>query len=181
MFAHRPTKNAPLGAFFAAIFWWVYDRCMTFKIMLGIAILVTGSILIARWLRPQGGVASQVEAGVVVAAEARLETVAASEFASALEADKERIIIDVRTPGEFANGRIAGAKNIDFYTADFINQFEQFDRSEPLAVYCRSGNRSGQALELLRQAGFTDVVNLSGGIVAWERFRPDGVCMADGC
>lgn len=101
-----------------------------------------------------------------------IETVSVSEFATTLASQPDRRIIDVRTTEEFADGHISGAQNIDFYAEDFLNQFEQFAPDEPLAIYCRSGNRSSQALRQLRQAGFTDIVELEGGIVAWEQNYP---------
>ena len=89
-------------------------------------------------------------------------------FAEVLITDQDRTLVDVRTPAEYAAGHIAGASNIDFYEADFLEQFQDFDQDQPLAIYCRSGGRSGQALQALQAAGFSDVVDLSGGIMAWE-------------
>lgn len=89
-------------------------------------------------------------------------------FAEVLATDQDRTLVDVRTPAEYAAGHIAGASNIDFYEADFLEQFQSFDQDQPLAIYCRSGSRSGQALQALQAAGFSDVVDLSGGIMAWE-------------
>ncbi len=78
------------------------------------------------------------------------------------------MLLDVRTPEEFAAGKIAGSENIDFYEAAFADSIAALDRDASYVVYCRSGNRSGQTLELMRQLGFTDVTDVSGGIVAWQ-------------
>lgn len=76
-------------------------------------------------------------------------------------------LLDVRTPGEFAAGHIAGAANVDVEASDFDERIGAFDKSGHYAVYCRSGHRSGIALEKMRTAGFTDVQDLSGGLNAW--------------
>ena len=71
----------------------------------------------------------------------------------------EDVVIDVRTPEEYGAGYLDGAKNIDIYAADFKDQIGSLDRDDRYVVYCRSGNRSGQAKEIMEQMGFTDVTN----------------------
>lgn len=78
------------------------------------------------------------------------------------------VLLDVRTPEEFTEGKIAGSENIDFYEAAFAENIAALDRDASYVVYCRSGNRSGQTLHLMQQLGFTDVTDVSGGIVAWQ-------------
>jgi rhodanese-related sulfurtransferase len=77
------------------------------------------------------------------------------------------VILDVRTPGEFAEGYIEGAQNIDFQTGNFENEIAALDKNVTYAVYCRSGNRSGQAAKIMHDAGFQDVYNLDGGVIDW--------------
>jgi rhodanese-related sulfurtransferase len=77
------------------------------------------------------------------------------------------IILDVRTPEEFASGHIEGALNIDFNSGDFANEITRLNPSETYAVYCRSGSRSGQAASIMHEAGFHDVSNLNGGVIDW--------------
>ena len=79
------------------------------------------------------------------------------------------VVIDVRTPEEFATGHLSNAINIDSTAADFRQQLTALDKSKKYAIYCRSGNRSANALEIMRIMSFTSVVDLEGGIVAWER------------
>ncbi len=57
---------------------------------------------------------------------------------------------------------------LDFYDPEFAAQIAELDPDVPYLLYCRSGNRSGQTIELMEQLGFTDVANLDGGIVAWD-------------
>jgi rhodanese-related sulfurtransferase len=77
------------------------------------------------------------------------------------------IIVDVRTPEEFASGHIEGALNIDFNSGNFANEITRLNPSENYAIYCRSGSRSGQAASIMHKAGFHDVSNLNGGVIDW--------------
>lgn len=69
-------------------------------------------------------------------------------------------IIDVRTPEEFAAGHVEGAVNIDIHSPDFASQIQQLDPQGNYAVYCRSGNRSTQAVQFMADNGFANVTNL---------------------
>ena len=100
-------------------------------------------------------------------AEAVLETVAPADADLVLAENGDAVLLDIRTPEEFAEVRIAGAENVDFYAADFTRQLEQLDPGGPYVVYCRSDNRSGQAMEAFRDLGFTEVYEIDGGIVNW--------------
>jgi rhodanese-related sulfurtransferase len=82
-------------------------------------------------------------------------------------AQAEVIILDVRTPEEFAEGYIEGAKNIDFYHADFESQITSLAKDVTYAIYCRSGKRSSQAMEIMQEFGFENLYNLEGGIIEW--------------
>ena len=77
-------------------------------------------------------------------------------------------VIDVRTPNEFAEGHLANAVNIDFYSSDFDSRFNKFDKIKPVYVYCQRGGRSQSAVEKLNKIGFKNVYELEGGIVKWE-------------
>ncbi len=84
-----------------------------------------------------------------------------------LLADASITVIDVRTPEEFASGHLARAELVDFNASDFADMIGAYDRAGRYFVYCRSGNRSGQATRLMAQMGFTEVYDLDGGMVAW--------------
>jgi rhodanese-related sulfurtransferase len=77
------------------------------------------------------------------------------------------VILDVRTPEEFADGHIENAENIDFYASDFQSQLKGLDRSKTYVVYCRSGRRSEGARDMMKDLGFSEVYNVLGGIVDW--------------
>jgi rhodanese-related sulfurtransferase len=77
------------------------------------------------------------------------------------------VILDVRTPGEFAEGFIEGAQMIDFQSGNFATEIGTLDKDVTYAVYCRSGNRSGQAVKVMQDAGFLNLFNLEGGVIDW--------------
>jgi rhodanese-related sulfurtransferase len=89
-----------------------------------------------------------------------------TEF-SAKVAEAGVITLDVRTPGEFAEGYIEGARLVDFQSGNFENEIAVLDKNATYAVYCRSGNRSGQAVKVMQDVGFTNVFNMNGGVIDW--------------
>jgi rhodanese-related sulfurtransferase len=89
-----------------------------------------------------------------------------SEFSSKV-AEAGIITLDVRTPGEFNEGHIEGAQLIDFQSGNFESEIGALDKTKTYAVYCRSGNRSGQAVKVMSDAGFTNLYNLDGGVIDW--------------
>lgn len=92
---------------------------------------------------------------------------AASDFSTAMK-QPGTIVLDVRTPAEFGEGHLPEAQNIDIEAADFATKIAALDENATYAVYCRSGNRSGTALQEMSAAGFTHVYDLADGIVAWQ-------------
>jgi len=89
-----------------------------------------------------------------------------SDFSSKVS-EEGVITLDVRTPGEFNEGHIEGALLIDFQGGNFENEIASLDKDKTYAVYCRSGNRSGQAVKVMSDAGFTNIYNLNGGVIDW--------------
>jgi rhodanese-related sulfurtransferase len=77
------------------------------------------------------------------------------------------VVLDVRTPDEFAAGHLGGAVLVDFYDEDFPARVAALDRAPAYLVYCRSGARSAKTAELMAQLGFAEVSDLDGGILAW--------------
>ena len=77
-------------------------------------------------------------------------------------------ILDVRTPGEWNEGIIEGATMANIYDNDFDAKLAKLDKEKPVAVYCKSGGRSGKAMAKMNQLGFKEVYNLKGGIGAWN-------------
>nr|WP_255433600.1 MULTISPECIES: rhodanese-like domain-containing protein [unclassified Tessaracoccus] len=75
------------------------------------------------------------------------------------ELPTDAVYLDVRTAEEYDAGHVEGARNIDFYAADFADQLAELPKDDQYVVYCQSGNRSGQAKALMDEMGFTDVID----------------------
>ncbi|MDP1878568.1 MAG: rhodanese-like domain-containing protein [Actinomycetota bacterium] len=111
--------------------------------------------------------ASAPAAVTQVSAPAAPERVDAPYFAAAV-ATPGVVVLDVRTPEEYATGYISGAVNIDAQGADFAAQVGTLDPEATYAVYCRSGNRSAGAVAAMSAAGIQHVYELESGIVGWQ-------------
>jgi rhodanese-related sulfurtransferase len=85
------------------------------------------------------------------------ELISASEISSVLA--EGAVVIDVRTPSEFAGGHVADALNIDVSSKDFESKVGALDKSKTYVVYCRTGSRAGQAVEAMAKLGFENLLN----------------------
>lgn len=97
---------------------------------------------------------------------AGVRVVPAAEAATLLDAPGTTVL-DIRTAPEVAQARIPGAVNIDLFSPDFAQRIAELDLDATYLLYCRSGNRTAAARQLMSQLGFTDVVDVQGGIIAW--------------
>lgn len=134
----------------------------------------SGRILIAAIAILVGGCSSNHSGKVGSTRPAPVETTASSVVqlvdvaeGMALVADPSVVVIDVRTPAEFAEGHLDRATLVDFSAPGFRERIARLDHSAKYFVYCHSGNRSGQATAILAELGFTNVYNLHGGLNAW--------------
>ncbi|MFC1941196.1 rhodanese-like domain-containing protein [Chloroflexota bacterium] len=82
--------------------------------------------------------------------------------------NRDFVIIDVRTTEEFAEGYIENAVNIDFYSETFRDELDKLDKNKTYLIYCRSGNRSGKARDIMAELNFKEVYNMLGGFVQWD-------------
>lgn len=128
------------------------------------AALVAAATLLAGC---SSGSVSVTAGPTAAAAPAAGASLAPAEFAAAAKLP-DTVLLDVRTPAEFASGHLPGAVNVDIKSADFGQQIMALDQAKSYAVYCRSGNRSKAAVTAMQQAGFTKLFDLSGGITAWQ-------------
>lgn len=78
------------------------------------------------------------------------------------------IILDVRTPGETAEGKIPNAIEIDFNGGDFEKKIEKLDKDKPVYIYCAAGGRSKKAQSIMQEKGFKETYNLLGGFGEWK-------------
>ena len=120
------------------------------RIVAGIVVLVTGVLILS-------GCASKASA---------ITNMNVKDF-SAKTQQAGVIVLDVRTPGEFSQGHIQGAMNIDVEASTFDSEIAKLDKTKTYAVYCHSGNRSGVATQAMAKAGFTHLFNLQNGIADW--------------
>jgi len=137
------------------------------KILRLLAALVVAAIALTG-CTATAGAPGTTAAGAASSSGALAETLDADAFA-ALVATPGVVVLDVRTPEEFAQGHLEGALNIDVSAPDFADRVGELDRAATYAVYCRSGNRSATALAEMAALGFTDAHHLAGGIGAWQR------------
>jgi phage shock protein E len=79
------------------------------------------------------------------------------------------VIVDVRTPAEFAAGRLAGAVNVDFRSPDFEAKLARLNRGTSYLIYCRVGHRSANSVPVFKRLGFVSVLDMQGGITEWQK------------
>lgn len=96
----------------------------------------------------------------------RVSSKEAYEIIKSIKNNPEIVILDVRTEKEFKSGYIENAKNLDFYASNFKEELNKLDRNKTYLVFCRSGNRSGQTLDIMKNLGFKKAINI-GGIIEW--------------
>jgi rhodanese-related sulfurtransferase len=85
--------------------------------------------------------------------------------------DEDFVIIDVRTPEEYAGGYIEKAINLDYYSETFADELDQLGKEKIYLIYSRTDQRSGEALDMMAELGFREVYNMLGGIVRWEELK----------
>ncbi len=97
-----------------------------------------------------------------------MEDLTQEEWVAQLENDDNAVVLDVRTDNEVADGIIPNAIHLDIYKGqEFINAIDDLDKTKSYYVYCRSGNRSGQACQIMEELGFEKAYNLEGGMLEW--------------
>lgn len=108
-------------------------------------------------------------AALAAARDSASPNVNAEDAAALLHSDSAGVyVLDVRTPGEFAQGHVPGAHNLDFFAANFRQAIRALPRNKTILLYCRTGRRSASALRLLREAGYGDVAHMHEGFEGWK-------------
>ena len=105
--------------------------------------------------------------GIIVNAQKIQEINSADAYKMMLK-NKSIVILDVRTPGEFAIGHLKGAVNIDVHQPDAFSRINNLDKNATYLVYCRTRNRSGAAVNSMVQTNFKNVYQITDGIVGWN-------------
>lgn len=97
----------------------------------------------------------------------KVTVLTAEEFAEKTKASNVQLV-DVRTPGEVASGKIANAVNIDYNSDTFDELAAKLDPAKPVLVYCKVGGRSTRAVKVFQSLGFKEIYELDGGIISWN-------------
>ena len=79
------------------------------------------------------------------------------------------VILDVRTPAEFREGHLPGAVNMDYFGGPFETQIQSLPKTAPVLLYCRTGNRSGSAYDIMTKAGIGNILHMNEGITKWQQ------------
>ena len=116
-----------------------------------------------------GAKAVEAEAGQEAEPAPALEVkdVDAAAAAELMEKHPEIVVLDIRTPEEFNQGHIEGARNIDFKGPDFEDKVAELDKEKPYLLHCRSGRRSTESLPVFKKLGFSEIHHLVGGFNEW--------------
>ncbi|WP_242927410.1 rhodanese-like domain-containing protein [Pontibacter vulgaris] len=93
---------------------------------------------------------------------AEVKRLSATEYKDQHANEKKAVLVDVRTPQEYAAGHVTNAKNSDFLSGQFATEMKGWDKNKTYYLYCASGNRSGKAAKLMQEAGFKKVYNIGG-------------------
>lgn len=104
--------------------------------------------------------------------DAAVTGLSAHQFKTMLEQQQgpdDVMVLDIRTPQEYANAHIRGAALIDYYSSDFVERLKKLDRNKVYLIYCRSGNRTGRSLAIFENLGFTQVYHLEKGLIDWVK------------
>ena len=100
-----------------------------------------------------------------------IENITPEEVNTLIQENKDNpnfVILDVRTPEEYLSGHIENAVNLDYYSDTFRNDLDKLDKNKTYIIYCRSGGRSGNALNIMKELDFREVYNVLGGITKWK-------------
>lgn len=110
------------------------------------------------------------EAVTTAVKEARaVELLSPSSFMEAYSSETDALLIDCRTPGEVAQGKVDGAVNIDYRSSSFTEEAQKLDKSKPVYIYCQAGGRSAAAANQLISLGFEEVHDMKGGFSAFSK------------
>lgn len=100
--------------------------------------------------------------------DSNIEDVTCEEAFKMIKENKDEpdfVILDVRTPGEYAEDHLEGSRNIDYNSPDFTSKLEEMNKNNTYIVYCRSGVRSRNAANSMSKVGYNKIYNVLGGIM----------------
>ena len=110
-----------------------------------------------------------VLAGLVSSSLGDVLPIGAKKAVVTLGKDPKVVVVDLRTPKEFAKGHIKGAINLDMRDKDFSEKLGKFDRKKTYLMHCRSGGRSSASIPVWDSLGFENVLHLTTGTLGWVK------------
>ncbi len=138
---------------------------------IGVLFLIVAGVLVAGLFLMSRGENSKDETSNVKGQSQVIENVTPEKAHNLIQDNKENddfVILDLRTPDEYAGGHIEGATNLDYYSDTFRDELEKLDKNKIYLIHCQSGRRSTAALETMKNLGFKKVYNMTGGIAGWQ-------------
>lgn len=96
------------------------------------------------------------------------KSVTVEEVKAMIDKNAKIVVLDVRTPGEWNGGHLKNAKHADIQSSDFEQKIASIDKNATVVVYCAVGGRSSRAASMMVQKGYKNVINMAGGINAWN-------------
>lgn len=97
-----------------------------------------------------------------------VKSVNVEEAKAMIDKNAKIVVLDVRTPGEWNGGHLKNAKHADIQSSDFEQKIASIDKNATVVVYCAVGGRSSRAASMMVQKGYKNVINMAGGINAWN-------------
>ncbi len=127
--------------------------------------LIIGVLLTSGCIQTENNIA-QLETQIQI-----IENITPEEAYILIQENKDNpnfVILDVRTPEEFLDEYIENAVNLDYYSDTFRNDLDKLDKNKTYLIYCRSGRRSENTLNIMEELDFREVYNMLGGIIKWK-------------
>ncbi len=95
--------------------------------------------------------------------------VTTKKASSMISSKKGLLILDVRTPEEYAKGHLVNARLMNYYEKTFKDQLKTLPKDRTVLIYCKSGRRSAETLAMMKELGFSSAYNMLGGFDAWSK------------
>ena len=135
------------------------------RMLIILVLVIVGVVLISGCVyREIGAVKTETQIQII-------ENITSKEAYALIQKNKENphfVIFDVRIAKEFANEHIENAVNLDYYSEIFKDKIGNLDKNKMYLIYCKSGNCSGNALNIMKELDFMKVYNILGGINEWK-------------
>jgi len=133
-----------------------------------VSLLIIG-LFMHSYCEQKDGQNPATESVVLPVQETKIENIKAIEATKMIEKNPDMVVLDIRTPEEFASGHIPASINIDYKAENFESELKKLDRSKSYLMHCRSGRRSTAALDIFSKLGFDHIIHIDDGILGWNK------------